>query len=583
VIHDLYLRGRRLIVSSLVPILGEDRKRRLADWKDQRKQDLAYLKESLKARSPWAIKLKRDVPQRPRIGMAVLAYERPEYLELCLDSLFRTKLYDYDVTFLLQDDGSTDPRVRELLERPRDPQYKIIQSFTPKGPNFAGAAINKALRRLLELDEFDIVGWCDSDAIHHPEWLKKTMEICLWAKRHHRDQILGPFSSFNSSNQDFHRVLGQYESPHGGYLVKRQMGMLNYFYFREDLLKLGYFAENRDDETVMTEHFERLGVRNYCTEESFVEHAGHISTLNPGRPTPVVNPVYGLNLPREGWGPELAESGTLGYFRFVNSNLSWESGTSSAEPLEVFLLTAAKDVSVAPYAIEGVRRNLKHPLRRISIIGPDIEQLRLLAKDCDCTFVDENSLLPLKLSDLNLPIQGINRSGWMFQQLLKLAIHRICETSRYYTIDSDTVLLRPIRLEVDGKTVLYHSDEHHEPYFRKLRQLLGIEPRTPLSFVAHQMCFQPDRVAEMLKLIESRFPEKSWHQTLIDTLDLQEVSDFSEFETYGQWMLATHPAEIHREYFFNLGLTREKLTSVEQLEKQYGGEFNSLSFHGYMS
>ncbi|MCA9092300.1 MAG: hypothetical protein KDA68_02340 [Planctomycetaceae bacterium] len=91
-IHDLYLRGRRLIVSSLVPILGEDRKRRLADWKDQRKQDLAYLKESLKARSPWSIKLKRDVPQRPKIGMAVLAYERPEYLELCLESLFRTKL-----------------------------------------------------------------------------------------------------------------------------------------------------------------------------------------------------------------------------------------------------------------------------------------------------------------------------------------------------------------------------------------------------------------------------------------------------------------------------------------------------------
>ncbi|MCA9095545.1 MAG: hypothetical protein KDA68_18830, partial [Planctomycetaceae bacterium] len=182
-----------------------------------------------------------------------------------------------------------------------------------------------------------------------------------------------------------------------------------------------------------------------------------------------------------------------------------------------------------------------------------------------------------------LPIQGINRSGWMFQQLLKLAIHRICETSRYYTIDSDTVLVRPIRLEVDGKTVLYHSDEHHEPYFKKLRHLLGIEPRTPLSFVAHQMCFQPDRVAEMLKLIESRFPEKPWHHTLIDTLDLQEVSDFSEFETYGQWMLVSHPAEIHREYFFNLGLTRDLLTSVEQLEKQYGGKFNSLSFHGYMS
>lgn len=582
-IHDLYLRARRMLVSSLVPILGEDRKRRLAAWKNRRRQDLALLKESLHARSPWSIKLQRKIPDRPKIGMAVLAHERPEYLELCLDSLFRTNLHDYDVTFLLQDDGSTDPRVRELLEQPRDPKYKIVRSFTPKGPNFAGAAINKALRRLMELDQFDIVGWCDSDAIHHPEWLQRTLQICFWAKEHHRDQILGPFSSFNSSDQEFHRVLGKYDSPYGCYLVKRQMGMLNYFYFTGDLLKLGFFSENRDDETLMTERFEQLGVRNLCTDQSYVEHAGHVSSLNPGRPTPVVSPVYGLNLPREGWGPELEQSGTLGYFRFVNPNPSWESGTSSEDPIEAYLLTAPKDISVAPYAIAGIRRHLRHPISKITLIGPDVEPLRKLAIDTDCTFLDENSILPIKLSDLNLQIQGMNRSGWMFQQLLKLGIHQRCETSRYYTIDSDTVLVRPLKLEVDGKTVLFHSDEHHEPYFRKIRTLLGIEPPTPISFVAHQMCFQPARIAELLKIIESRFPGKPWYEILIETLDLQEISDFSEFETYGQWMLAEHPDEIHREYFFNLAMTRDNITDVEQLAEKFGNQYNSVSFHGYLN
>lgn len=581
--HDLYLRLRQLIVSLLSPILGEQRKQRLALWKDRRKQDLAFFKESLHARSPWSVKLRRTLPPRPKIGMAVLAYERPEYLELCLDSLFRTNLYDYDVTFLLQDDGSTDPRVRELLERPRDSQYKIIRSFTPKGPNFAGAAINKALRRLLEIDQFDIVGWCDSDAIHHPDWLKKTLEICLWAKQHHRNHILGPFSSFNSSNQDFHRVLGNYSTPHGNYLVKRQMGMLNYFYFREDLLKLGFFAEHRDDETVMTEHFERLGVRNFCTEQSFVEHAGHVSTLNPGRPTPVVNPVYGLNLPRDGWGPELARSGTLGYYKDVHFNPSWETQEPANSPLEVYLQTVPKDAPIVPLAIESVRLYLRHPIRRIVIVGSPVESLLQLARDCDCDFLDENSILPIKLSDIRLHIQGYNRGGWIFKQMLNFGLNRICPDCRYYSIDADTVLLRPIRLEVDGRTVLYHSDEHHEPYFRKLRLLLGIEPPTPLSFVAHQMCFQPDRVAEMLRNIEARFPGKPWYQTILDTVNPDELSDFAEYETYGQWMLATHPDEIIREYFFNLGLKRSMLAGLDELSRQFGSTCNSVSFHTYLN
>src|SRR5689334_10571557 len=51
------------------------------------------------ARSPWAFRMARSVPERFRIGMAVLAHERPDYLEMCLDSLFRTNLCGYDITF----------------------------------------------------------------------------------------------------------------------------------------------------------------------------------------------------------------------------------------------------------------------------------------------------------------------------------------------------------------------------------------------------------------------------------------------------------------------------------------------------
>ena len=88
------------------------------------------------------------------------------------------------------------------------------------------------MRALNDLDNFDVIGWTDPDALYHPDWLNETLKIAFWAKEHHQQEILGPFSSFNSSDVDFHRVIASYDSPFGSYTVKEQMGMLNYFYFK---------------------------------------------------------------------------------------------------------------------------------------------------------------------------------------------------------------------------------------------------------------------------------------------------------------------------------------------------------------
>jgi hypothetical protein len=111
-----------------------------------------YDKEISNPDSIFAVHLKRKLPKKYKIGMAVLIHERPEYLELCLDSLFETNLYDYDITFLLIDDGSKDPRVRLLIEKPRDKKYKIHRCYCEKGHNSWGAAFNRAMKKLSEID-----------------------------------------------------------------------------------------------------------------------------------------------------------------------------------------------------------------------------------------------------------------------------------------------------------------------------------------------------------------------------------------------------------------------------------------------
>ena len=45
-------------------------------------------------------------------------------------------------------------------------------------------------------------------------------------------------------------------------------------YFAKDLERLGLFEEHEEDEAAMTATFHRLGVRNFSTATSYVEHIG---------------------------------------------------------------------------------------------------------------------------------------------------------------------------------------------------------------------------------------------------------------------------------------------------------------------
>ena len=515
-----------------------------------------------------------------KIGMAVLAHERAEYLKICLDTLFKTKLYDYDVTFLLQDDGSKDSRVREILEQPRDFRYKIERYYTPKGPNCAGAAINKAVRRLMEIGDFDVIGWCDPDCLFHPEWLDKTMKICLWARENHAEHNLGPFTSFNSSDYIFHRILGSYESPFGNYVVKRQAGMLNYFYLKEDFLKFGYFPENQDDEYLMTQRLESMGVRNFCTETSYVEHIGQDSVLNQWRPTPVRAAVYGLNLAKSGWPEVLEEKKTLGYFRSVKQNASIALDCQSKMKLDILIPVAEKDIDVLGRVVKGLKENLRHPIGRIIAVGPETNKVKFVSIAEGCEFIAEDSILPVRKEDIDYFVKGMDRSGWLFQQLLKWSGDQICTEDNYLVMDADTILIRPQVFEVGGKFVLLHSDEHHQPYFDLYKRLFGSETKTALSFVSHQMLMNKGLIGQLKQELQLRHGA-NWLEVLFANIDGSQVSGMSEYELYGQWLLANHPERIEREYWFNVPIPRAELDRFEEFKDKLYEFCRSISFHVY--
>jgi glycosyltransferase involved in cell wall biosynthesis len=530
-------------------------------------------------------RLVREVPKKFKIGMAVLAYERPEYLKMCLDSLFKTNLHDYDITFLISDDGSKNPAVRKIINQKYDPKYKIIRNFTPKGPNNAGAAINKAMRKLLLINEFDIIGWCDSDCLFHPEWLDKTMKISLWAKKNHQNHVLGPFSSFNSSNYDFHRILGTYKSPYGNYVVKRQMGMLNYFYFKEDFLKLGFFQENKNDETLMTRKFERLGVRNFCTETSYVEHIGQNSVLNQWRPVPVPRAAFGMNLEKSDWGFNMEKISPYGFYKFIKKNNGFMPGkeVKSNMKLDIIIPAIKKDLNILPLTIASVRKFLRHHLGKIYIIGPQDDSVVNFCKINNCVFKEENSVSPITLNEIrkyNYKVKGHDRSGWIFQQLIKLNSDNICDSSNIYVIDADTILVHPQKFESGGKSILLVSDEYYFPYYQTYKKIFNRETSARFSFIAHQMLFKADKLRELRSEMEN-IHNDSWYKVILNNLDLKELSSFSEYETYGNWMMQKYPDEIELEYWFNQSMRGELSKRFRLNPKKFSNKLRAVSFHSY--
>jgi hypothetical protein len=271
----------------------------------------------------------------------------------------------------------------------------------------------------------------------------------------------------------------------------------------------------------------------------------------------------------------------LDYYRYFQINKSLGNGVSSTLKLDVIIPVKEADIDVLGPAIDGIRENLRHPIGRILIVASNLPRIREISRAKHCEFVCEDAVLPIAKESIDYHVNGSDRSGWLFQQFLKLSGDLLSSSDYFLAIDADTVLVQPQVFQVDGKIVLLHSDEHHPPYFDVCKKLLGLSAATNLSFVSHQMLFERARLIELKGLIEKQHGE-SWHKVILKLMDRSQESAFSEYELYGQWILRNYGKDIIREYWFNIALGRSRLASLDKLMRELGTRFRSASFHSHL-
>ncbi len=253
---------------------------------------------------------------------------------------------------------------------------------------------------------------------------------------------------------------------------------------------------------------------------------------------------------------------------------------------DVIIPIAMNDVialkNILPYIFKIFQNN------KITIIA-NKNVLSSFTDEKNLRLIDENEMLPgLQFNSIKKIInrkypKAVRRTGWYFQQFLKLGYSRICEKEYYLSWDSDTIPLN----KIDFFTEL------GEPYLSKLPPVLhdkaydttisnlwpdgSVKKREFNSFVTEHMMFSKRIVTAMLSEIECmpNLNGEYFFEKIMDAIPINELnlSGFSEFDTYAAFVRSKFPEEYvlrdwhnlrHGKAYFGENPSETQLMWVEQ-------------------
>lgn len=198
-----------------------------------------------------------------------------------------------------------------------------------------------------------------------------------------------------------------------------------------------------------------------------------------------------------------------------------------------------KDAPILKYGCDSLKYIMN--VENVYIIGnenPNIE---------GTVFIHENdisNLITLEQikSIWNLKNKKVaHRAGWLYQQFLKLAAPEYISNlhDNFLISDSDIIFVNnpyDICEETNFPYARAYTNEYHAPYREHYSRLLKEECTAGFSFINHQMICNTKYLKELKNQIEN-IHNKIWYEAIMDTLNYDESSNFSEYDLYGNWMI----------------------------------------------
>lgn len=217
-------------------------------------------------------------------------------------------------------------------------------------------------------------------------------------------------------------------------------------------------------------------------------------------------------------------------------------------------------IPIAKVDVHTFLRNVPYiekflPVKRIVVIGADNVK-PLVANIPNINFVNEDSLMDgLTLANVKETKNSLSgcavRSGWYFQQFLKMAYSEICDDEYYLIWDADTIPLKELSFISDeGKPFMDFLPQYpksDESYFTTMKRLM---PSLPLikkdkkSYITEHMLINVSCMKALIKDISSAgiVQDGIFWQNILRAIPENAInlSGFSEFETYATYVMEYH-------------------------------------------
>lgn len=516
-----------------------------------------------------------------RVGYAILIHERFDYLVDCLETLYEAKYDGIEVTFFLVDDGSEDSRIRDLLMTYESSHIPTKVFFCAKTQSTSAAVTNRALGIMSKYGPFDVYGFGDPDCIYHPDWLQTTLKLQSWLFSNYTNYKIGMISPYNSVSREFHVWLDEGQSPYGGFVAKQQMGWPSVILKPEYLLEVGLMHETPQDENLYTARLQKLGYANFSLKESLVEHIGQNSLLNNFRAVPVTRADFSFSLMKSGWPNKIYNYTNP---TIVRDLLSSEVPENSQTEVDVIFNLGEKDLPVFRGALESIETYLGHPIKEIFVVTTSSLANSKNLKSLEINVVDEFDLFPYRLPYSHAGLPEIDRSGWIYQQFLKLSSDLLGTSKKKLITDADNLLVRQTAFiddEDDSKTIIpvspYYKSEYHEAFIRIFQRELS----NHLCFVCHMMIFDVHHLKQLKSAIEE-IHGLEWWLAIYSQIDLTKVSSFSEFDTYAHYVQLANANEYKLTSWNLADVSAQTFVSLSEAVQKYQSNFRNVGFQHWV-
>ena len=219
---------------------------------------------------------------------------------------------------------------------------------------------------------------------------------------------------------------------------------------------------------------------------------------------------------------------------------------------KVIIPIVAKDLYLIKNNITYFQNNLG--IKSLVFIGN-----KTIEKEClqipNSEFIDEDLVVPgltfKKCQELiSTRCGNTQRTGWYFQQFLKIGYSIICKEDYYLVWDSDTIPIQKIEF-FDKENKAFLSTKKYVKYDNCYSESISaifqnkISKSKDYSFIAEHMMFNKELTLELISYIEKNNQIKgdTFFEKIINSIPLRiiNLSGFSEFETYASFLMLLHP------------------------------------------